>query len=66
MNLGPPKKAKSVSVKQWRVAISQIEKRTGLTFPQQVKATDTIGSVAQPVVGAEAAIPLTSLEELLR
>ncbi len=34
VNLGPPKKAKSANVKQWRVAISQIEKRTGLTFPQ--------------------------------
>ena len=66
VNLGPPKKARSVNVKQWRVAISQIEKRTRLTFPELVKAADTIGGVAQPVVGAEAAIPLTSLEELLR
>jgi endonuclease G len=66
VNLGPPKKAKFVNVGQWRVAISQIEKRTGLTFSQQVKDADTIGSATQPVVGAEAAIPLASFEDLLR
>ncbi len=65
VNLGRPKKAKLLNMKQRGAAISQIETRTGLTFPRQVKAADTIGSVA-PVVGAEAAIPLTSLEDLLR
>lgn len=66
VNLGPPKKAKSVNVKQWRVAVPQIEKRTGLSFAQAVRDADTISSATQPVVGAEAAIPITSFEDLLR
>jgi len=65
VNLGPPKKIKAIKVNQWRVALSQIEKRTGLRFSQQTKDADTIGSVAQPVVGAEAVVPLTSLADIL-
>jgi endonuclease G len=66
VSLGPPRKPKTVNVQQWRVAIAQIEKKTGLTFAKAVKDADTIGSVAQPGVGAEAALPITSFEDLLK
>jgi endonuclease G len=66
VNLGQPKDLTHVNVGQWRVAIKQIEKRTGLSFGDDVLGADTIGSVAQPGVGEEAAVPLTSLQDILR
>lgn len=53
-NLGEPTSPSSVDVKQWRVAINAIEKRTSLNFGDHVRAADTIQQTTQPVVGAEA------------
>jgi len=63
---GKPNDRPSASVSHWRLGIAQIEKRTGLLFGDAVRAADTIGSVAQPAVGAEAVIPINSFEDLLR
>jgi endonuclease G len=62
--LGAPHDLPSVDVTQWRVAIPQIEKRTGLDFGAAVRQADTIRRGAQPVVGEEAALPLRSLADL--
>ncbi|MFH1011861.1 MAG: DNA/RNA non-specific endonuclease [bacterium] len=64
--LGGPKEVASVDVHQWRVAVSQIEKRTGLDFGQAIRKADTITSSAQPTVGEEAGILLHSFEDLLK
>lgn len=66
VNLGEPTSPSFVDIKQWRVAIKTIEKRTGLDFGDQVRAADTIKQTTQPVVGAEAltGILITSLSDL--
>lgn len=66
VNLGEPTSPSSVNIKQWRVAIKTIEKRTGLDFGDQVRAADTIKQTTQPVVGAEAltGILITSLSDI--
>jgi hypothetical protein len=48
------------------VGIKQMAKRAGLSVGTTVEDADTIGSVAQPHVGEEAAIPVKSFEDLLR
>jgi endonuclease G, mitochondrial len=50
-NLGQPTALASVDVKQFRVAIKDIETRTGLDFGEAVRKADTIGSSLQPGVG---------------
>jgi endonuclease G, mitochondrial len=60
---GPPA---FVNVSQWRVAIPDIEKRTGLDFGDEIRDADTIESKNQPVVGeAKVAIPIQSMSDLL-
>src|SRR5262249_27194397 len=53
-SLGAPKDLPSVNVTHWRVKIDEIEKRTGLDFGKNVRDADTIGQLAQPLVGGEA------------
>jgi endonuclease G len=65
VNLGPPRTVPSVNVRQWRVRIADIERRTGLSFGEDVRAADTIAAPDQPLVGGERAILLTSLEDIL-
>jgi endonuclease G, mitochondrial len=66
VGLGKPQDLPSVDVRHWRVGIKQMAKRAGLSFGTTVEDADTIGSVAQPHVGEEAAIPVKSFEDLLR
>ena len=66
VGLGQPHDVPSVNVSHWRVAIKQIEKRTGLSFGDAVLGADTIKAVAQPVVGEEAIIRIASFEDILR
>jgi len=54
VNLGPPRAPSFVDVKQWRVPIASIEKKTGLDFGAAVRAADTIRRADQPGVGEEA------------
>jgi endonuclease G len=61
--MGAPQSLPSVNVSQWRVSISSIEKKTGLSFGPAVKGADTIGAT-QPTVG-EALIAITSYTDLL-
>lgn len=63
-NLGQPHDVASVQVNQWRVAIADITRRTGLSFDQKVVDADTHPLKNQPKVG-EAAVRLTSLEGIL-
>ncbi len=62
-SLGKPKD-EPVDVKQWRVAIETIEKRSGLDFGDDVRAVDTIRQPGQPTVG-EAQILVRRIEDLL-
>jgi endonuclease G, mitochondrial len=66
-SLGTPQPSSSVNVSHWRVAISQIEKRTGLDFGKAVRKADTIATANQPVVGEEALslIPINSLSDIV-
>ncbi len=66
-SLGTPQPSSSVNVSHWRVAISQIEKRTGLDFGKLVRKADTIASTDQPVVGEEALtlIPIQALSDIV-
>ncbi|MDA9448236.1 DNA/RNA non-specific endonuclease [Bradyrhizobium sp. CCBAU 21360] len=62
----PPKPPAFVDVSQWRVAITEIERRTGLDFGDQVRSADTFETKDQPVVGeARPAIPVKSESDLL-
>jgi endonuclease G len=61
--MGTPHSLPSVNVSQWRVPISSIEKKTGLSFGLAVNNADTIGA-NQPTVG-EALIAVTSFDDLL-
>lgn len=54
VNLGPPTSPSHVDVRQWRVSIESIEKRTGLDFGSDVRHADTIGQAQQPNVAGEA------------
>jgi endonuclease G, mitochondrial len=54
----------AADVKQWRVAIPDIEKRTGLDFGDLVRNADTIREPGQPTVG-EAQILIGSIEGIL-
>ncbi|PTS88474.1 DNA/RNA endonuclease [Sphingomonas sp. HMWF008] len=51
-------------VNQWRVAISTIEKRTGLDFGKTVRDADTITAASQLPVG-EAQTLITSFDDIL-
>jgi endonuclease G, mitochondrial len=62
---GQPHDGVSVDVAHWRVAIPLIEKRTGLDFGPAVRDADTISMPGQPPVGAEAARPIRSFEDIL-
>ena len=64
-SLGPPIDLPSVDVTHWRVAVTGIEKRTGLDFGKAIRDADTIAATAQPLVGEEAARPIRSWEDLL-
>jgi endonuclease G len=64
--LGQPREVASVDVRQWRVPITQIEKRTGLNFGETIRKADTIALSTQPAVGAEAGILVHSFEDLLK
>lgn len=60
---GPPA---FVKVNQWRTAVTDIEKRTGLDFGEAVRDADTIESKKQPVVGeAKVVVPITKMSDLL-
>ncbi|MCP3380004.1 DNA/RNA non-specific endonuclease [Bradyrhizobium sp. CCGUVB4N] len=62
----PPKPPAFVDVSQWRVAISEIERRTSLDFGDQIRSADTFETKDQPVVGeARPAVPVKSLSDLL-
>jgi endonuclease G len=65
-SLGAPKELASVNVSQWRVAITTVEKRSKLSFGPTVLAADTIASAAQPKVGEEAVVLISSFADLLR
>lgn len=60
---GAPSDLPNVDVNHWRVAIPQIEKRTGLDFGDDVRNADTIGVSEQPQVG-EAATPIRSFKDI--
>ena len=64
--LKPPAQLASVDVSQWRVAIPVIEQRTGLDFGDAVRGADTIASSTQPNVGAERAVLMRDMADLLR
>ena len=65
-SLGTPQPSPSVNVSHWRVAITQIEKRTGLDFGKALRKADTIARADQPVVGEEALtlIPIQALSDI--
>jgi endonuclease G len=63
--LSAPSGNAPVDVAQWRVPIVQIEKRTGLAFAEAIRGGDTINRSGQPQVGAEAAQPISRLEDIL-
>lgn len=61
-----PGPAAFVNVSQWRVAITDIERRTGLDFGNTIRDADTFQDAGQPVVGEAAkAIPVRSKADLL-
>lgn len=62
-NLGKPRDV-PIDVKQWRVPIQTIEKRTGLSFGDRVRDADTISQPEQPKVG-EAQILIRAMSDLL-
>ncbi|WP_156862104.1 DNA/RNA non-specific endonuclease [Casimicrobium huifangae] len=64
--LKPPAQLAGVDVSQWRVAIPVIEQRTGLDFGDAVRGADTIASSTQPNVGAERAVLMRDMADLLR
>ena len=63
--LGQPHDLPSVDVSHWRVAIQQIEKRTGLDFGAAIRGADTIAAGDQPDVGGEAARLIRSFADIL-
>jgi endonuclease G, mitochondrial len=66
-SLGTPQASSSVNVSHWRVAVTQIEKRTGLDFGKAIRKADTIASTDQPVVGEEALtlVPIQALSDIV-
>ena len=64
VGLRRPEDLPAVDVQQWRVPLALIEKRTGLSFGDAIRRADTITQDGQPVVGAEAALRLTRLEDI--
>ncbi len=63
--LMPPAQLASVNVSNWRVSIKTIEAKTGLDFGAAVRGADTIKATGQPAVGAEKAVLMRSLSDLL-
>ncbi|PDT64517.1 DNA/RNA endonuclease [Bradyrhizobium ottawaense] len=62
----PPAGPAFVNVSQWRVAIPEIERRTGLDFGTAIRDADTIESKNQPVVGeAKTAVLIQKESDLL-
>jgi endonuclease G len=49
-----PQDLPGIDVQQFRVAITEIQERTGLRFPSEVRDGDTIDQSNQPQVGEEA------------
>jgi endonuclease G len=62
--LGTPRDLPAVEVGQWRTAIARIGDLSGLVFDPAILAADTIQRAGQPQVGAEAAVPLRSFDDL--
>ncbi|SFI60976.1 DNA/RNA non-specific endonuclease [Bradyrhizobium sp. Gha] len=61
-----PGPATFVNVSQWRVAIADVEKRTGLDFGKTIRDADTFEDAGQPVVGeATKSVPIRSKADLL-
>lgn len=60
----PPQALPFVDVSHWRVPIATIEKRTGLSFGDEVRNGDTIHQPDQPAVGGEAAIRIDSFKDI--
>ncbi len=63
--LGSPTALPNVDVSHWRVAVKTIEKKTGLDFGDAIRTADTIANTAQPVVGAERAVRMQRMDDLL-
>ncbi|WP_149535357.1 DNA/RNA non-specific endonuclease [Siccirubricoccus phaeus] len=65
--LGTPQDLPQVDVQHWRVAVTAIERSTGLDFGDEIRAADTFKAKAQPEVGAEAArrLLVRRMEDLL-
>ena len=62
--VGMPKDLPSVDVQHWRVPIPVIETRTGLDFGDLIRQADTIAQPGQPAVGAEAALRITTYDDI--
>lgn len=65
-SLGTPRALPSINVNQWRVALQEIGKRTGLQFSDTLLQADTIANQNQPAVGAEAetVLPIRSFADI--
>lgn len=63
VGLSPGNDKAPVNVNQWRVAIKDIEKRTGLDFGDAVRGADTIAASGQPTVG-EAQVLIAGFEDI--
>ena len=64
--LGQPTALPNVDVSHWRVAIATIEQRTGLDFGKAVRDAETISASSQPIVGAEKAMLMRDMSDLLK
>jgi endonuclease G, mitochondrial len=63
--LKPPAQLANVNVSQWRVGIKTIEQKTGLDFGKAIRDADLVAADGQPVVGAEKAVLMRDLNDLL-
>ncbi len=63
--LRPPAQLASVNVSQWRVGIKTIEQKTGLDFGATIRNADLISASGQPTVGAESAVLMRDMADLL-
>jgi endonuclease G, mitochondrial len=63
--LKPPAQLAGVNVSQWRVGIRTIEQKTGLDFGKAIRDADLVAAGGQPVVGAEKAVLMRDLKDLL-
>lgn len=66
VKFGPPHDVARVNIQQFRVAVNEIERDTGLDFGNDIRDADTFELKAQPQVGeAQAAILLRSQTDVL-